>query len=505
VSTRIKALRGSFLLTASEGAIYGLSFIRNMIMARMLTKADFGITAAFSMIITLLEFSSKLGISRFVIRDKEGDQPEFLATAHLVQALAAGISSLLIVAAAWPMARLFGIGEHVGVVFVLAAIPLVQGFMHLDVRRFERNLRFAPSTLVEIIPQGVITVAAWPVAKWLGDYRAVLVLLILKAVCNCVGSHWLSEQPYRWRLHPEYVTRMLRFGWPLLVTGFLMFGVMQGDQFLVASFYTMADLAPYAAAAALTMAPTFIFGRVFNSIMLPLLAKVQDDPVAFCRRYKQALAVISAFSAVVAGGMIIGSEAIMRLTYGPKYAGTGIILAFLATANAFRNIRTAPSLAALAKGDSQNQMISNLWRVVSLIPALALAVAHQPVWMLACTGLIGEAFACAAAFLRLRRRDGVPLLISLVPVGWVSLSVALAIVFWSLGVRFWGLYLTVLAAVILATANGVFMVAAMPVLRTEVGAFWDRWKRDGWRAFSLKTHGSHSVARPSPEPVTPAG
>src|SRR5687768_15920107 len=136
---------------------------------------------------------------------------------------------------------------------------------------------------------------------------------------------------------------MLRFGWPLLVTGFLMFGVLQGDQFLVAAYYTMTDLAPYAAAAALIMEPTFFFGRVFNSLMLPIVADVQDDSVAFARRYRQALAVITVFAVVCALAMILGGDALLRLVYGVNYAGTGVLLGCLAAANAFRNLRIAPA------------------------------------------------------------------------------------------------------------------------------------------------------------------
>jgi O-antigen/teichoic acid export membrane protein len=494
MSLRRQSIRGSFVLTLGEGVGYGASFVRNMILARMLTKADFGIAAAFSMIITLLEFSAKLGISRFVIRDQEGDDPVFLAAAHLVQAVAALLSSLLMVAAAWPLARLFGIGDHVGALYVLALIPLLNGFSHLDVRRFERQLRFGPSTGTEAIPQVAIMLAAWPVASWLGDYRAVLVLLIVKAACSCGTSHWLAGQPYRWRMHREYVARMLRFGWPLLVNGFLMFGVMQGDQFLIASFYTMADLAPYAAAVALTTAPTFIFYRIFNSIMLPLMAKVQDDPQAFHRRYRQALAVISTFSVVTNTGVIIGAEAIMRFVYGSKYTGSGIILGCLALVNAFRNVRTACSLAALARGDSQNQMISNLWRATSLLPALGLALTHQPVWLLACAGLIGEALACRAAFTRLQRRDGVPLRTSLLPAGGVTLAAALALGIWLLGVRSWNPYLTLLIAGAGSLMSGGLMILATPLLRQEARAGWKNWQARGWRAFSLKTRNAAPAA-----------
>lgn len=470
---RKSAYRGSAYLMAGQVVVYGSSFLRNMMLARLLTKADFGTAAALAMVIQLLEFTTSLGVSRFVIREKEGGLPEFIASAHLMQWVAGFFSALVIVGASWPLSALFGLGDHHWAMAALAIIPLLNGFQHLDVRRYERDLRFGPSAMIEIVPQIVITLAAWPVALWLKDFRAMLLLLLVKAAATCVASHWLAEQPYRWGWNRRYLSCMLRMGWPLVVNGFLMFGALHGDQFLVATYYTMADLGPYTAAGALTMAPTFFFGRVFNSLMQPLMAKAQDDPVQFERRYRQAVAVLCTFAASCAAGLIVGAEAIMQLAYGPKYVGTGAILAALATANAFRNTRIAPALAAMAKGDTKNQMISSLWRAVALVPALAVAMTHQPVWMMACAGFIGEFLAGWVSMVRLERRDGIKLSIGLKPVLWVALVVVVSFVGgWM--VREWNLVSAVGAAVGAGLAAGLLGLVSFAALRREVVALWTR-------------------------------
>jgi O-antigen/teichoic acid export membrane protein len=481
MSLKRRAIHGTFLLTLGEGAVYGCSFVRNMILARMLTKADFGIATTLALIITLLEMSSKMGMGWFVVRAKEGNEPEFMAAAHLVHFVVAALSTILIAAFATPLSNLFGIPSQRWAILLLAVAPLFRGFEHLDVRRFERDLRFAPSLLVEALPQAVITVAAWPVVLWLGDYRAVLVLLLTKGLVSCVGSHLLAEQPYRWQIHRVYIRRMFRFGWPLVVNGFLMFGVLQGDHFMIAALYTVTDLAPYAAAAALTMAPTFFFGRVFNSLMLPLVSEVQGDPVALTRRYRQVLSVVTVFAVVCGVAMILGGEAFMRLVYGSKYAGAGALLAWLAAANAFRNVRIAPAVAAIAKGDSQNQMISNLFRVTALIPAAAVALAQQPLWLIACTGLFGEALACWISFLRLRQRDSVPLSSSLVPASGVLLAVATSGALVLLGFYRLPPMFSVLLAVSGACIAAVATIAALPELRNETGTLYAHWRLAGWR------------------------
>jgi O-antigen/teichoic acid export membrane protein len=469
-----------------------------MILARLLTKADFGIAATFSLVITLFELSAKMGIARFVVQDKEGNEPAFISAIHLLLFCAAAVSGVLILVGAPMLAALFEIPEHAWALRMLAVVALCRGLEHADVRRYDRELRFGPAAWVEAVPQVLITLAAWPLATHFGDFRAVLTLLIAKSALSCVMSHLLAERPYAWVWRKDYALRMLRFGWPLVVNGFLMFGVLQGDQFLLATFYTMAELAPYAAAATLTMTPTLFFGGILGSVMLPLLSKVQDDRPAFLRRYKQVLTAVFAFSATVTVGLVIGGEALMKMVYGAKYVDSGIYMGWLAAANAFRNLRIAPSAAALARGDSQNQMISTLCRLAALPIVLGLALNHQPVWTLACCGLVGEALACGVSFLRLRKLDGIPLSTSLVPTLWLILLIALS----GLLADTFNLYQRSVIVGLLAAIGAVICVAfvlvlTLPVLRREAMGAWEGFRHGGLRVAMSRLRGGRARQQPA--------
>jgi len=124
MSLRLKSARGSLVLMLGEGVVFASSFARNVILARLLTKADFGIAATFSMIIALLEFSAKMGVARFLVRDRHGNDPDCVATAHLVQFSVALVSAVIMAVAAWPLAHLFDIpGQILGVM----SLALVAG------------------------------------------------------------------------------------------------------------------------------------------------------------------------------------------------------------------------------------------------------------------------------------------------------------------------------------------------------------------------------------------
>lgn len=287
-----------------------------MILARILAKSDFGIAATFAMVMAILEFSGKLAVARFVVQDKDGDRPEFIATAHFVQFAASVLSTISMLLAAIPIAKLFGIEGHENAFLLLAFFPLLKGLEHLDTARMERELHFLPSSICALAPQVLITIAAWPLARGLPDYRAVLLLLAIKGVGTTVMTHILAERPYRWAVNKVYAAGMIRFGWPLLLNGFLMFGVFQGDQFLVGHYYSMTDLGTYAAAATLATAPMFIFARILSSVMLPLMAQVQNNVDEFRKRYRLCIQIVSAFSACYAAATILGADSLMNLAYG---------------------------------------------------------------------------------------------------------------------------------------------------------------------------------------------
>ena len=104
--------------------------------------------------------------------------------------------------------------------------------MHLDAACQQRDMRFGASVWLDTVPQVVTTLAA-PLAKWLGDYQVMLYVVIGQVVMMTLVSHLVAERPYRWAWDRVIIGRMLRFGWPLLINGLLMFAIFQGDKAIV--------------------------------------------------------------------------------------------------------------------------------------------------------------------------------------------------------------------------------------------------------------------------------
>jgi O-antigen/teichoic acid export membrane protein len=175
-----KVVHGTLLLTGGQVASQALSFARNLILARLLTKADFGVAASLSVSLSLLELVSRMAFGMQIVQAPAGDEPEYQRVAHAVQAVVGTVSALLVVAAAWPMSASFHQPHLTWAFAAMAIVPLARGFVHLDLARVQRSLVYRPQVAAEFSSQLLATLAAWPLGVWLGDFRVVLWIMLGK-------------------------------------------------------------------------------------------------------------------------------------------------------------------------------------------------------------------------------------------------------------------------------------------------------------------------------------
>jgi O-antigen/teichoic acid export membrane protein len=468
MSVRGSVARGAALLGVGQALGQGLSFIRNVIVARLISPDDFGIAATFAITVSLLEMLSDLAADKLLIQARDGDDERLQATAQLWQVTRGALSAGLIAALAWPMSALFHVPHARWAFYWLALVPLLRGFVHLDLKRLQRRMRFGPQVLTEVGSQALLTAAAWPLAHWSRNYAAVLWLVIVQAAVLALLSHALAERRYRWCFDRAQARRLWGFGWPLLLNGLLMFGIFQGDRLLIGAAYSMLDLGLYSAALTLALAPSMLLGGMVTSLMLPLLSVAQDDPPQFRRRYALCVDTLGLLAGLLAIAFACLGPLLLSGLLGAQYAAGGAYLTLLGLAQSARLLRVGPTLAALALGDSQNSMWSNVWRLSGVVAAALLALRHAALLFVPLAALAGELLALGYSVVRLARRHGLAPRVSVSPAFGAGLVavVPLLLAAWGWAPRGWtgSLSLTIICA-----AAGIALVAATSsALRAEL-------------------------------------
>jgi O-antigen/teichoic acid export membrane protein len=251
----------------------------------------------------------------------------------------------------------------------------------------------------------------------------MLWILVLQAAVSRIGSKLAAERPYGWAWDPGVARRILTFGWPLIVNGLLMCVIFDGDRFVIGSAkrlfqrspYTLADLGVYSVAFALTMAPTMITANIGTSLLLPMLSKVQGSPSEFEKRYSYCSQTLSLVAGLIAIPFIVAGAWFVILIYGAKYAATASFIGWLAVMWALRIVRVAPTVAAMARSDTRNTMVSNIARTLALPGVLLAAATGSGIVWIAISGFVGELLALGVCLWRLQREHNLSASIFLKP------------------------------------------------------------------------------------------
>lgn len=410
MSTRNKISRGSLFLTIGEASGLFARFVRNIIVARMIAQDDMGIGVTFAMVVTFLEMFSNFGFESMIVQAKNGDEPKVQSMTQLLVVTRGFLIGLAIFFAAPLITEFWDIQHTTNAFRVLAFVPAIRGFIHMDVYRLQRNFNFLPYAASRSIPFIITLLAAAPLAYWLNDYRVLLVLALSDVTLDVIVTHAVSKRRYSLMWSREVLKQSLSFGWPMLLGGALLWVTFYGEQSAVGRYFGMTALGLYGVAFQLVMQPSQLMVQVHDKVALSALSNAQNDRKVFLKRHHAS----AQFTSVVAGclgiGFIVAGGWVMPLIYGAKYAPAIAFIGWFGSMQAMRLLRDNPTKVSIALGDTFNAVIGNGVRCISIGVAFFLAAYHEQLEMtpyegmaaVAMTGFGGELVAYFAMLLRIK-------------------------------------------------------------------------------------------------------
>jgi O-antigen/teichoic acid export membrane protein len=403
-------IRSALLILSGNAAASLLLLVRNLIIARLIPVADYGVAATFAIAMAVVEMMSQLGLQQQIVQAKNGEDPRFQAALQGFQLLRGVIAGAALWALAQPLADFLNVPQAAWAYQVMALVPVLNGLTHFDVHRLNRSMVFLPVILTGAVPALLSALAVWPLAIFYGDYQVMLYAIVVQAVMTAVTSHLVAQRPYRLVLDRAVMASSLRFGWPLLVNGILMFAVFNGDKMIVGRELGMEVLAIFAMGFTLTLTPTLVMAKSAQNFFLPQLSVIErSTPKGEAQFQSLSLATMQAI-------LVMGLSLVMLVTFfggplvtgllGEKYAALVAYMIWLAIMQAVRVVKAGPAIVALALGHTSNAMIANGVRVLSLPFCWYIAITSGDLLMIF-IAIVGEILGYGASLLLLRQRSSV--------------------------------------------------------------------------------------------------
>ncbi|MBV9996647.1 MAG: oligosaccharide flippase family protein [Caulobacteraceae bacterium] len=400
------ARSGGSLYFAAILISLGAAVLRYVAVARLLGPEQLGIAAILLITGAFFDLITDTGGDRFLIQDRHGGAFRVQKLVQLVWAARGVTIAVALVVLAEPIARFYRAPRLAEGLMLLALSPLIQGFLHLDVRRAQRDHDFRPHG-ISMIAAELAGLAATVAAAWLtGDFTAVVYGLIARSLVLVAASHLMAERPYRLGWDRRYAPRLARFAAPLTVNGMLLFLAAQGDRVIISQQLGLTALGYYSAVSQLIAYPSIVVANYLHAIYIPLIAAQRDMPGGAERVGDWLGGQVLVLAVIMAAGFALVAPVATPLLFGARFAQPVLMIALVGVLQMARSLLTWPTTVALAVGRSATVALSNLAHVVALLTAFIGLRVWGGIDGLLGGLVVGELAASAFAVVMLNRDTG---------------------------------------------------------------------------------------------------
>lgn len=323
-------LKNIAVVGSSQVLVYASTFIRGVILARILGPHDYGLALILISITGALDLFADAGIDRFVVQNRFGPRPDVMATAHAFRVWGSSLVGLTIVLLSYPISRAFDAPDLWLPIALTAGIVTTRGFANLEYKLQQRDHKFGAEARIRAAMYAAELVVTTVVALWTKSFLAVLAGAYVNALSQVLLSHILAKGSYSFTPRGRLVKLVGRFSLPIYLNAALLFASAQGDRVVIAASFSKQQLAFYAAASAIGAGVSGLAGAMTMNLLLPRLAPRGGEPGLSARQVSLLTALAIGGSVVFLAGVGLLGPMMVGMLYGPAFAGLGALV-FAAT------------------------------------------------------------------------------------------------------------------------------------------------------------------------------
>ena len=302
-----KMFKGTVWTSIETFAVQGFNFIQGIILARILSQADFGLVAEASVFLSISAVFVDSGFSNALVRNKERSEVDY-STTFLTNVVLSFFFCILLCLFS-PLISKFYHEPVLKDIIIVCAIQLFLGsFVAVQSTRLTIMLDFKTKSIVRIfsvVITGLVAIAmafmgygVWSLI--LPNFLGFFVQIIL----YWHFQHWLPGLKFSMKSWKN----SFAFGSKLLASSLLDTVYGQIYPLLIGKKYSTVDLGYYSKASGYASLPSTTATGVLSKVAFPVLSQIQDDDKALESVYRRMIKV----STFIVFPMMMGIAALAK-------------------------------------------------------------------------------------------------------------------------------------------------------------------------------------------------
>ena len=313
-----KVAKGVFWKLLENGGAQGIQFVIAILLARMLTPAEYGVVGIIMIFITIANVFVQSGFGTALVQKKQADEMDFSSVCYFEIVLAVGMYGILYLAAPI-IASYYEIGELRAIVRVLAVVLFPGAVISVQTAYVSRKMEFRGlflSTLAASVISGAVSI--WMAYKGYGVWAMVGQQVMYYGALMMALFLTVSWKPAR-MYSMERVREMFGFGWKLLCASLLdtIFNNLYG--LLIGKIYNEELLGSYNRGEQFPKLIATDLGMAIQAVLLPAFSSRQEDVVRVRQMVRQAIRLSSFVTLPMLLGMFAVADTMVEVLLGEKW------------------------------------------------------------------------------------------------------------------------------------------------------------------------------------------
>jgi len=363
--------RGDLFAAAASFSAQGLIRLgSSLILTRMLQPEAYGIITILMSLVFFVEMLSDIGVTVFIVRDSNGDRPEYLNTAwtlRLARSLLNG--TLLFGAAPLIAAWIYHAPALTGPLRIFSLWFVISGFESMSFPLATRRKRSRIVMYSELAATFLSTVFTIIYCSYSRNYWGMVYGILLNRLLITLMSYLyypeMRPRPQIDRAAMRAVLKMTRFTVP---SGLLTLLLSQFDKIVFLRLFSLDLLGVYGLAGSIAAPIDSLVSNICHMVLYPRCAHdFNSDRNTFVSKYysgnTKLLISILIMPAAVGGA----AHLIIALLYDPRYAQAAVILQAFMIRSALLALATPAEDLLIAAGETQVILIGSLLRAAFVV------------------------------------------------------------------------------------------------------------------------------------------
>jgi lipopolysaccharide exporter len=364
------AFRGAIFSVAIRWCDRLLGLLSTLILARLLTPADFGLVAMAMLVVGLLDIVLDLGVGAALIQNPTAGTGEF-NTAWTLRLIQAALAALIIVVSAPVAATYYEDARVADVMRVVALSVFIGGLENIGIVYFQKTMRFDREFRFFLAKRAIGTVITILLAVTLRTYWALVLGTLAGRAVGVVLSYVMHE--FRPRLSLARVRRIFGFSQWNIVLSIAGYGQRTLDQFVIGRRADASVLGAYTVGGEVASLPSTELLAPLGRVMFPAFVRVIDNSPELLRIVLLSLSVQALIGIPAGVGLVLVAPEVVPLVLGDQWLGAVYFIQILGVVNVAAALGHSSYYLLLSKGKIRLLALYNIFFLGLMAALLVLA------------------------------------------------------------------------------------------------------------------------------------